>query len=224
MIWLALLLPLCHAFQLVHDFENEGSPELARREDSQVDSSSDSSATATAATGSTSKTTSSASTTSIDQRLPAGGISLTSPQSSSTTYVKSGAQVTFGWNYTSLYVTPSGLNIEVICSKNSQTYTLATNQSAETSSVVWDTNKQSGLHLINAAYTLSIYDSSKSSTDSASAGELSAFTYSFSVYIPQSYTAWAPAAKYVNFSVRLSAPEILTLVLAALGSAFAYML
>ena len=243
MIWILLLLQIFGVSKALIDYENEGDAELARREDSSMTSSgisssdvssADTSATAessdTSATSelSESKTTSeSASSSSLPGNIPAGGISLTSPESTSSTYIKAGAKVTFGWNYTSVVRDPSGLNIEIGCSKNSQTYTIAQNQSFSSSSIVWDTNKVTkagGLHLINADYTLMIYDSSKSYSDQGSPGELSPFEYTFSVYIPQSYTAWAPAAKYVNVSVRLNSPQILTVVLVTLFSAFVYIL
>lgn len=54
-------------------------------------------------------------------------------------YYKIGQPVTFGWNYTSLVVTPTAVNVEAFCSDNSQTYTIAQNLSLSKPSVVWDT-------------------------------------------------------------------------------------
>lgn len=169
-----------------------------------------------------SKTTSQESaSTSIDPALPAGGVNLLTPTSASSTYIKSGQKVTFKWNYTSLILSPTAINVEVSCAQNSQVYTLARNQSIKTSSIVWDTNEaaESGdLHLITADYTLVIYDESKSPSDVATAGELAAFDYSFGVYIPQKYTPWPAGAKYVNISIRLSPPLLLTFAFAAFAS------
>ncbi|KAI7559822.1 hypothetical protein KC346_g22714, partial [Hortaea werneckii] len=96
----------------------------------------------------TGKTTDSASTTSIDPRLPAGGISMITPNALTSHYYKIGTEagknfVTFAWNYTSLSVTPSAVDVLASCSLNSQTYTIATNLSITdpTQSVVWDTGK-----------------------------------------------------------------------------------
>ncbi|KAI7054330.1 hypothetical protein KC343_g23009, partial [Hortaea werneckii] len=82
----------------------------------------------------TGKTTDSASTTSIDPRLPAGGISMITPNALTSHYYKIGTEagknfVTFAWNYTSLSVTPSAVDVLASCSLNSQTYTIATNLS-----------------------------------------------------------------------------------------------
>lgn len=175
----------------------------------------------------TSQSASKSSSISIDPALPAGGINLETPSSDSTTYVKSGSPVTFGWNYTSLSVSPSAINIEVSCSKNQQVYTLAQNQSLKSSSIVWDTNKvteSGGLHLISGEYTLMIYDSSKSSSEIASAGELSSFEYTFGIYVPQPYKAWPFAAKYVNVSVRITPPMFLTCIITLSGIIFAFLL
>ena len=58
-------------------------------------------------------------------------------------YYKIGDFVTFGWNYTSLSVTPSAIDIMASCSLNNNLYTIALNQSVQTSqAVTWDTNKE----------------------------------------------------------------------------------
>lgn len=163
----------------------------------------------------------------IDPALPPGVISLLTPTSASSTYIKSGQKVTFEWNYTNLIISPSAINVELSCSRNSQVYTLAQNQSIRTSSIVWDTNKvaESGnLHLITADYTLVIYDASRSRSDVASAGELAAFTFSFGVYIPQRYMPWPAGAKYVNISIRFGPPALLTIAFTALASLLAIIL
>lgn len=58
-------------------------------------------------------------------------------------YYKIGDQITFGWNYTSLIVTPSAIDIMATCTVNQHLYTIATNQSVETSqAVTWDTGRE----------------------------------------------------------------------------------
>ncbi|KAJ5860802.1 uncharacterized protein N7529_008112 [Penicillium soppii] len=141
----------------------------------------------------TSKTTATTSI-SIDPAAAAGGVSMITPASSSTTYYKIGQDVTFVWNYTSLSVTPSAVNVVASCSLNSQVYTLTSNMSVEqTGSVVWDTGKYkqtATIPLLTASYTLFIYDASKELGDTASAGYLSSqIGYSFGMYSPQPYTS-----------------------------------
>jgi hypothetical protein len=141
----------------------------------------------------TSKTTATSSI-SIDPAAAAGGVSMITPASSSTTYYKIGQDVTFVWNYTSLSVTPSAVNVVASCSMNAQVYTLTSNMSVEqTGSVVWDTGKYqktATIPLLTASYTLFVYDTSKELTDIASAGYLSSqIGYSFGMYSPQPYTS-----------------------------------
>lgn len=141
----------------------------------------------------TSKTTATSSI-SIDPAAAAGGVSMITPASSSTTYYKIGQEVTFVWNYTSLSVTPSAVNVVASCSLNSQAYTLTSNMSVEqTGTVIWDTGKYqktATIPLLTASYTLFVYDTSKELGDTASAGYLSSqIGYSFGMYSPQPYTS-----------------------------------
>jgi hypothetical protein len=56
-------------------------------------------------------------------------------------YYRIGEFITFGWNYTSLSVTPSAIDILASCTANNALYTLAMNQTVEKSgSVTWDTS------------------------------------------------------------------------------------
>jgi hypothetical protein len=116
------------------------------------------------------------------------------PASSSTTYYKIGQDVTFVWNYTSLSVTPSAVNVVASCSLNSMKYTLSSNMTVkQTGSVVWDTGKyqkSATIPLLTASYTLIIYDADKEIGDPATAGHLSSQNggYVFGMYTPQAYT------------------------------------
>ncbi|KAG5357525.1 hypothetical protein CJU90_6365 [Yarrowia sp. C11] len=131
--------------------------------------------------------------TSIDPRLPAGGVDLLTPEATTSTYIKLGEQATFVWNYTSLSVTPSAINIEAYCSQNRHYYTIAANQSAKETSVVWDTSQYSDNNtddtpLINSNYQLYIYDADLDMNAVASAGYLASFNrYQFGIYSPQPY-------------------------------------
>lgn len=150
----------------------------------------------TSGTNTDTKTNSKTTTTSsisINPAAGAGGISMITPAALSTTYYKIGQDITFVWNYTSLSVTPSAVDVVASCSANSQVYTLTQNMSAEaTGTYIWDTGKYQSsatIPLLTATYTLFVYDASKSLTDTASAGHLgSNIGYSFGMYTPQAYT------------------------------------
>lgn len=91
-------------------------------------------------TGSTGSKKSGSATKTFDARLPAGGVSMITPNALTTKYYKIQDYITFAWNYTSLSVTPSAIDIMASCSKNQETYTLAMNVSVqETQSFTWDT-------------------------------------------------------------------------------------
>lgn len=142
------------------------------------------------ATGTASNNSSS---TSIDPRMGAGGISMLTPTQGATSYYKIGEKVTFAWNYTSLAVTPSAVNVVASCSMNDATYTISNNMSvAETGKVTWDTGKYQAnatVPLLTATYTLVVYDVDGEIGDTASAGRLgSQNQFSFGMYVPQAYT------------------------------------
>ena len=109
------------------------------------------------------------------------------------TYYKIGVDsVSFAWNYTSLAVTPSKIDVLVSCSANQATYTIASNTSFEkTGSVVWDTKpEETGeAPLLTETYTLIIHDAEKAVTEVAGAGHLGSYdTFQFGMYLPQKYT------------------------------------
>ncbi|KAL3475242.1 hypothetical protein BJX99DRAFT_160621 [Aspergillus californicus] len=141
---------------------------------------------------STHTTASNKTSTSVDARLPAGGISMITPSALATTYYKIGDNITFVWNYTSLSNTPSAVNVVASCSLNSATYTISGNMSVEqTQTVIWDTEKYQAnatAPLLTATYTLIIWDESKDIDDTASAGELGSSKSNFGMYESQEYT------------------------------------
>lgn len=115
------------------------------------------------------------------------------PTQGATSYYKIGEKVTFAWNYTSLAVTPSAVNVVASCSMNDATYTISNNMSvAETGKVTWDTGKYQAnatVPLLTATYTLVVYDADGEIGDTASAGRLgSQNQFSFGMYVPQAYT------------------------------------
>lgn len=141
-----------------------------------------------------SKTTSKKAT-SYDARLPAGGISLVTPGAlAGSQFYKVGDYVTFAWNYTSLSQTPSHLDILASCTANQATYTIAVNQSADQTQVVWDTkNTPSGqVPFLTEKYTLLIYDAESSVSAAPQAGYLAVFnSFTFGMYTPQPYVPFS---------------------------------
>lgn len=115
-------------------------------------------------------------------------------------YYKIGDFVTFAWNYTSLQITPSAIDILASVGGSAQrTYTLAVNQSltsgnGSTGAVTWDTGAYQStatLPLLTETYTLIIYDAQSSISAAPVAGKLSSYMqYTFGMYVPQKYTPW----------------------------------
>ncbi|KAI1919883.1 hypothetical protein LOZ66_004873 [Ophidiomyces ophidiicola] len=131
-------------------------------------------------------------TTTVDPRLPPGGIKLITPAPiDGTTYVKMGDFATFSWNYTSVKITPSAIDIVAFCSKNQHSYTIAANQSVqETGGVIWDTSvyKTEDTPLLTEIYTLLVYDVAIGPSNFP-AGRLAAQQgYRFGIYSPMPYT------------------------------------
>jgi len=150
-------------------------------------------------TGKGSKTTSSH--VSIDPQAPAGGVAMITPSALAVaSYYKIKDHVTFAWNYTSLSVTPSAVDVLASCAVNQATYTLAMNQSISgpSGSVVWDTGAYQAtatVPLLTEKYTLIIHDAAKAVDATASPGYLATYSqFTFGMYVPQPYT---PIADYV---------------------------
>ncbi|KAI4106874.1 MAG: hypothetical protein LQ339_002846 [Xanthoria mediterranea] len=144
--------------------------------------------------GGTSKTNTAATkTSSVDARLPPGGVNMITPSAlAQTSYYKVGDYVTFAWNYTSLSIQPSKIDVFVSCQANSATYTISNNASFEpTGNVVWDTKPEASgtAPLLTETYTLIIHDASKEVTSIPQAGHLGSYNqFQFGMYTPQPYT------------------------------------
>lgn len=139
----------------------------------------------------------SSATTQFDPRLPAGGVQMVTPAAiSGQQYYKIGDWVTFAWNYTSLSVTPTAIDVLATCTANQGTYTLTLNQSTqETGKIFWDTGAYQStatLPLLTETYTLLIFDADSSVSATAQAGYLAVYNqYTFGMYTPQPYTPWS---------------------------------
>lgn len=124
---------------------------------------------------------------------------LTPAPTSGEQYFKIGDNVVFAWNYTSLSATPTAVNVLATCTVNQQLYTIAVNQTVpenSTQAVTWDTGGYQATAvqdpLLTQTYTLIILDADSSISAVAEAGYLAVFdTYTFGMYVPQSYTPLA---------------------------------
>jgi hypothetical protein len=114
---------------------------------------------------------------------------MTPALTSGSQYYKIGDWVTFVWNYTSLQVTPTAVDIVASCSANDQAYTIASNVSfVQTATALWDTSQFTNIQapLLTNMYTLVIHDADKAVSAIPSAGYLGVFdTYTFGMYIPK---------------------------------------
>lgn len=153
---------------------------------------------ATATSGSSGKSSKFTGSPTFDPRLPAGGIEMLTPApTASSSYYKIMDYVTFAWNYTSLSITPSAIDILASCSLNSATYTLAMNASitGPTQAFTWDTNEfqqTAATTLLTGDYTLIIHDAAKDISATPQAGYLSVYSqFQFGMYTPQPYTPMA---------------------------------
>lgn len=122
---------------------------------------------------------------------------LTPAATAGETFVKVGTNVTFAWNYTSLTITPSGIDVLAWNGQASRAYTITHNATVhKTQTVIWDTKDYmqtaESNPIVNGKYTLMVYDSKHGPSHIADAGHLGAYTqYTFGVYTPQSYTPWS---------------------------------
>ncbi|GAA5832032.1 hypothetical protein JCM3766R1_003694 [Sporobolomyces carnicolor] len=179
----------------------------------------------------TSQQSSTSSSLSIPQTAAAGGLTyLTPAQTAAASYYKiaSGNPITFGWNYTSLYVTPSSLTFEARCTANGYTYPITTIAAAETS-LVWDpwqyAQSPNALPLAQASYTLRVYDE-RGADATAEAGRFNGNNaiINFALYSPQPYTplasgwtcagcSFASLSKTVSHPLVIAVPVTIALVL-----------
>lgn len=145
---------------------------------------------------------------------------------STTQYYKIGDYVTFAWNYTSLSVTPTAIDILATCTANEASYTLALNQTIgnSTGSYLWDTKAfqaSATVQLMTQHYTLIIHDAAKPVSAVPSAGYLATFnSFTFGMYLPQSPVA-LDDFQCVTCSGAMTAMERQSLVVVGLMATFA---
>ncbi|RYN42088.1 hypothetical protein AA0113_g4516 [Alternaria arborescens] len=153
--------------------------------------------------------------TSFDARLPAGGLTMVTPNAlAGTQFYKVGDWVTFAWNYTSLSVTPTAIDVLASCTANQATYTISVNMSATETEVLWNTKNtpEGQAPFLTENYKLLIYDSDLSATAAPRAGYLGAFTgFTFGMYLPQEYVSLKDGYTCPNCNGALSLTEKMTL-------------
>ncbi|SMY20820.1 unnamed protein product [Zymoseptoria tritici ST99CH_1A5] len=138
-------------------------------------------------------------TPAYDPRLPAGGVSMITPNALTSQYYKIKDHVTFAWNYTSLSATPSAIDVLATIAGKDKLYTIAENLTvSETQTLVWDTGEfqaSATEPLLTDKYTLIIYDAAGDISQTPKAGYLGVNKqFVFGMYSPQPYT---PIADYV---------------------------
>lgn len=161
-------------------------------------------------TGKSSKTTSA----SVNADDPAGNAVVLTPQTTITSALyRIGEFVTLGWNYTNLQVTPTAVNVLISCTTASETWTLTSNMTYETSAALtWDTGAfQSNSvqqPLLVEQYVLYVLDADSSISATAGPGELTpAAAMTFGLYTGQPYTPLASGWVCATCSGAMSASE-----------------
>ncbi|KAK4055731.1 hypothetical protein OIV83_000277 [Microbotryomycetes sp. JL201] len=153
--------------------------------------------------------------------------------------IASGNPITIGWNYTSLYVTPSSLTFEAFCSANSFTYPVGptTGIPASETQLVWDpwayAQEPNAIPFAQASYTLRVYDE-RGYGAAATPGYFNganAIQY-FALYSPAAYTplaegwrcvtcSFASVSKHLSHPLLVAVPITAALVLIG-GSSILY--
>lgn len=155
-----------------------------------------SSPTPSPSSNSTISRNSTTSTLSIPQTAPAGGLTITQPPQTVTSFFKiaSNQPVTFGWNMTSVIATPTHLTVSAVC-ENGNTYPVGPSDGiipGTATQVVWDlySYQQSNpaKPLAQATYTLTIWDD-RGPTATRRPGFLQQNSaLQFALYTPEAYT------------------------------------
>lgn len=161
---------------------------------------------------------------SIPPDAAVGGVSITEPATSAepTVLFKIGDNVTLGWNYTGLVVTPTAVDVLISCSTASETWTLTNNMTFATDvSYVWNSQEQADdveSPLLTEMYTLIIKDSEAEVSEFPSAGMLGANAeFTFGLYHKQAYTPW-PEWQCVGCNSATSAHDTQAIKLATIMS------
>lgn len=135
----------------------------------------------------------------IPQTAAAGGVTITQPPQTATSFFKiaPSQDITFGWNFTSVLATPTHLTVSAVCD-NGNTYPVGPTDGiipGTATQVVWDVYSYQlnnpNTPLAQATYTLSIWDD-RGKNAQRRAGFMSPNgALQFALYTPQPYTPLA---------------------------------
>jgi hypothetical protein len=137
-----------------------------------------------------------ASTSSIPQTAAAGGLTITQPPQSATSFFKIAPSqfITFAWNFTSLLSTPTHLTVSAVCD-NGNTYPVGPTNGVipgTATSVVWDPwsydQANPNTPLAQASYTLNIWDDRGPGAPREPGLFQENSALKFALYTPQPYT------------------------------------
>ncbi|KAJ7186683.1 hypothetical protein C8R46DRAFT_935723 [Mycena filopes] len=137
---------------------------------------------------------------SIAQTLPAGGVTITQPAQTATSFFKIAENqlITIAWNFTSVLAQPTSLTLSAV-GANGNTYAVGPDAAGHlpgtATSVVWDVYSYQQAHpntpLAPGSYTLHMWDD-RGPTATERAGYMSPNTaLAFALYTPQGYTPLA---------------------------------
>jgi hypothetical protein len=136
------------------------------------------------------------STSSIPQSAAAGGLTITQPPQTATSFFKiaQSQYITFAWNFTSLLSTPTHLTVSAACA-NGNTYPVGPTNGiipGTATSVVWDPygydQANPNTPLAQASYTLMIWDDRGPNPPRAPGLLQPNSALTFALYTPQPYT------------------------------------
>ncbi|KAL2189063.1 hypothetical protein L209DRAFT_771294 [Thermothelomyces heterothallicus CBS 203.75] len=133
--------------------------------------------------------------TEFDPQDPVGSVVMVTPAATDGYQLyKIGDYVTWGWNYTDVQATPTGIDLYLKCSKVPQPWTLTQNMSySSVGSYTWDTEQFQKSHvadpLLTEQYTLVIADADGGISATPEPGYLAPFSgFMFGLYEPQPYS------------------------------------
>ncbi|KAF8800834.1 hypothetical protein BYT27DRAFT_7235948 [Phlegmacium glaucopus] len=147
----------------------------------------------------TASTNSSTSFFVIPQTAPAGGLTITQPPQTATSFYKIAPSqpITFGWNMTSVIATPTHLTVSAVCD-NGNTYPVGPTDGiipGTASQVVWDLYAYQQANpnkpLAQATYTLNIWDDRGPGAPRRPGYLQPNSALQFALYTPEAYTPLA---------------------------------
>ncbi|KAJ7727731.1 hypothetical protein B0H16DRAFT_1383299 [Mycena metata] len=164
----------------------------------------------------------SSSSESLAQTLPAGGVTITQPPQSSTSFFKLAENqlITFGWNFTYVVQQPTSITVSAV-GANGYTYAVGPDPNGHipgtATEVVWDVYSYQQAHpntpLAQESYTLHIWDDRGPGATAAPGLMSPNNALVFALYTPQAYTPLASGWTCTGCSGALIARPALTGVL-----------